>query len=148
MVYGIVGDSSSADPWLDKAFATLAEEWSNPSSADELGRRLIAQATSAGLDGRFGPRRDAARLATVYGKGGAALMAAAEAAGAEALSMAIGCYVDATPSTIAAPDRRRRRPSRNSPGRSRARGGRRPGRRRPGAEQLLLGQAEQVAACG
>ena len=39
----------------------------------------------------------------VYGKGGAALLAAREAAGAEAFDAAIRCYVDANAWTIATP---------------------------------------------
>jgi hypothetical protein len=40
----------------------------------------------------------------VYGKGGAALLAAREAAGPEAFDAAIRCYADATAWTIATPD--------------------------------------------
>jgi hypothetical protein len=42
-------------------------------------------------------------FAAVYGKGGAALQAAREAAGAEAFDAAIRCYVDANAWTIATP---------------------------------------------
>jgi hypothetical protein len=40
----------------------------------------------------------------VYAKGGAALLAAREAAGAEVFDAALRCYVDATAWTIATPD--------------------------------------------
>ena len=40
----------------------------------------------------------------VYAKGGAALLAAREAAGAEAFDAALRCYVDANAWTIATPD--------------------------------------------
>ena len=40
----------------------------------------------------------------VYGKGGAALLAAREAAGPEAFDAAIRCYVDANAWSIATPD--------------------------------------------
>ena len=42
-------------------------------------------------------------FATVYGKGGATLLAARDAAGAEAFDLAIRCYVDAHAWTIATP---------------------------------------------
>ena len=101
--YGMVGNSQFRDPWLDEAFATYAEELVNPPSAAQLERRL-------GLDGDVGDSMaafadDGTRLyfAVVYGKGGAALRAARDAAGAEAFDAAIRCYVDANAWTIATP---------------------------------------------
>jgi hypothetical protein len=101
--YGMVGNSQFRDPWLDEAFATYAEELVNPPSAAQLERRL-------GLDGDVGDSMadfadDGTRLyfAVVYGKGGAALRAARNAAGAAAFDAAIRCYVDANAWTIATP---------------------------------------------
>ena len=53
-------------------------------------------------DGPVRQRLGYVRLA--YGKGGAALLAAREAAGAEAFDAALRCYVDANAWTIATPD--------------------------------------------
>ncbi len=43
-------------------------------------------------------------FATVYGKGGAALLEARDRAGAEAFDAAIRCYVDATAWSVATPE--------------------------------------------
>jgi hypothetical protein len=102
--YGMVGNSQFRDPWLDEAFATYAEELLDPPPAPQLERRL-------GLAGEVGDSMadfadDGTRtyFAVVYGKGGAALLAARDAAGAEAFDAAIRCYVDANAWTIATPD--------------------------------------------
>ena len=101
--YGMVGNSQFRDPWLDEAFATFAEETVNPPPADEVTKRLslsgdVGDSMADWVDD--GTRR---YLATVYGKGGAALLAAREAVGAEAFDTAIRCYVDANAWTIATP---------------------------------------------
>ena len=100
--YGMVGNSQFRDPWLDEAFATWAEALVHPSSARELEAAL-------GVQGEVGLPMDAFRTqrqygAFVYGKGGAALMAARDAAGATAFDAAIRCYVDAAAWTIATPE--------------------------------------------
>jgi aminopeptidase N len=99
--YGMVGNSQFRDPWLDEAFATWAEAVVNPSSADAL-------ESARGVQGDVGGAMDEFRSqqqygAFVYGKGGAALMEAREAVGAEAFDAAIRCYVETAAWTIATP---------------------------------------------
>ena len=100
--YGMVGDSQFRDPWLDEAFATYAESVAFPVSED-------AAAEALGTPGEVGAAMDqfdsaAGYVRRVYGKGGAALVIAREAAGAEAFDAALRCYVDANAWTIATPD--------------------------------------------
>ncbi|SDL65368.1 Peptidase family M1 [Geodermatophilus siccatus] len=100
--YGMVGDSQFRDPWLDEAFATYAESVTFPVSEE-------AAAGALGTPGEVGAAMDqfdsaAEYLRRVYGKGGAALVTAREAAGAEAFDAALRCYVDANAWTIATPD--------------------------------------------
>ena len=100
--YGMVGNSQFRDPWLDEAFATWAEAVVDPSSAADLEQAL-------GVQGEVGVAMDEVRtqqqyVAYVYGKGGATLMAAREAAGADAFDAAVRCYLDATAWAIATPD--------------------------------------------
>lgn len=100
--YGMVGNSQFRDPWLDEAFATWAEAVVDPSSAEDLERAL-------GVRGEVGVAMDDVRtqqqyVAYVYGKGGATLMAAREAAGADAFDAAVRCYVAGTAWSIATPD--------------------------------------------
>jgi hypothetical protein len=100
--YGMVGDSQFRDPWLDEAFATYAESVAFPVSEDAAARAL-------GTPGEVGAAMDqfdsaAGYVRRVYGKGGAALVIAREAAGAEAFDAALRCYVDANAWTIATPD--------------------------------------------
>ena len=62
-----------------------------------------------GVQGEVGVAMDEVRtqqqyVAYVYGKGGATLMAAREAAGADAFDAAVRCYLDATAWAIATPD--------------------------------------------
>jgi len=100
--YGMVGNSQFRDPWLDEAFATWAEAVVNEQSAFgyEAALRLPGEvgATMADFpdDGTY--------FEVVYGKGGAALLAARAAAGPEAFDAAIRCYVDATAWSIATPE--------------------------------------------
>jgi Peptidase family M1 domain len=100
--YGMVGNSQFRDPWLDEAFASWAE-------AVVDGPQALVDEEDLGLDGRvdgsladYGSTREYFQL--VYGKGGAALLAAREAAGPEAFDAAVRCYVDATAWSIATPD--------------------------------------------
>ncbi|CCG05152.1 M1 family aminopeptidase [Blastococcus saxobsidens] len=100
--YGMVGNSQFRDPWLDEAFATYAEAVVNPSSARRLG-------FATGLHGDVGAAMDRfptqqQYVARVYGKGGATLLAAREAAGADAFDEALRCYVDAAAWRIATPE--------------------------------------------
>ena len=100
--YGMVGDSQFRDPWLDEAFATYAESVAFPVSEDAAARAL-------GTPGEVGAAMDqfdsaAGYVRRVYGKGGAALVIAREAAGAEAFDAALRCYVDANAWTIVTPD--------------------------------------------
>ncbi|MBJ7451903.1 MAG: peptidase M1 [Blastococcus sp.] len=100
--YGMVGNSQFRDPWLDEAFATWAEAVVNPSSAEDLEQARGMQGDVGGAMDEFRSQRQYG--AYVYGKGGAALMEAREAAGAEAFDAAIRCYVEATAWSIATPD--------------------------------------------
>jgi hypothetical protein len=100
--YGMVGDSQFRDPWLDEGFASYAESVGYPVSPDDVRRTLeIPGDVGAAMD-EF-PDTEA-YFARVYGKGGAALVAARDAAGAEAFDAAIRCYVDANAWTTATPD--------------------------------------------
>jgi hypothetical protein len=99
--YGMVGDDQFRDPWLDEAFATFAESVDFPPGPDDVQRALR-------LPGEVGASIDAFAddnqyFATVYGKGGAALLAARDAAGADAFDHAMRCYIDANAWTIATP---------------------------------------------
>jgi hypothetical protein len=99
--YGMVGNSQFRDPWLDEAFATWAEAVVNPSSAERLAPALgeVPGSVGAAMD-EFPPGEYVDR---VYGKGGAALLQARAAAGAEAFDAAVRCYVDATAWATATP---------------------------------------------
>jgi hypothetical protein len=72
--HGMVGDSQFRDPWLDEAFATYAESVASPVSGDAAARALRPGEVGAAMDG-FDSASDHVRL--VYGKGCAALLAAA-----------------------------------------------------------------------
>lgn len=100
--YGMVGNSQFRDPWLDEAFATWAEAVVNPSSAEGLEEARGIQGDVGGAMDEFRSQRQYG--AYVYGKGGAALMEAREAVGAEAFDAAIRCYVETTAWSIATPD--------------------------------------------
>ena len=102
--YGMVGNSQFRDPWLDEAFATWGEAVVNPSSA--FGSRAALELEGAVGDTMEDFADDGSRgyFEVVYAKGGAALLAAREAAGPEAFDAAIRCYADATAWSIATPD--------------------------------------------
>jgi hypothetical protein len=102
--YGMVGNSQFRDPWLDEAFATYAEELLNPPSAAQLDRRLGQEGDVGDSMADFADDGTRAYVAVVYGKGGAALRAARDAAGADAFDAAIRCYVAANAWAIATPD--------------------------------------------
>ncbi|RBY97245.1 peptidase M1 [Blastococcus sp. TF02-8] len=99
--YGMVGNSQFRDPWLDEAFATWAAAVPDPPPARALESALARDGDVGGAMDDFD--RDGSYVATVYGKGGAALLAAREAAGPEAFDAAIRCYADATAWQIATP---------------------------------------------
>jgi hypothetical protein len=99
--YGMVGDSQFRDPWLDEAFATYAESVEDPPPPNAV-QRALDQPGEVGADiGSFPGDRE--YFAVVYSKGGAALLAARDAAGADAFDAALRCYVDANAWTIATP---------------------------------------------
>ena len=100
--YGMVGNSQFRDPWLDEAFASWAE-----SVVD--GPDALVDRAALSLDGPVGGsmadyQDDHSYFSLVYDKGGAALLAARDAAGPDAFDAAIRCYVDANAWSIATPD--------------------------------------------
>jgi Peptidase family M1 domain len=100
--YGMVGDSQFRDPWLDEALASYAQSVRFPPSDAEVQEALATPGDVGSAMDEFpatGPY-----FARVYGKGGAALLAAREAAGAAAFDAALRCYVDANAWTTATPD--------------------------------------------
>ena len=99
--YGMVGDSQFRDPWLDEAFATYAESVDHP-PPDAAVQRALHQPGDVGA-AIAGFANDDQYFGIVYGKGGAALLAARQAAGADPFDAAIRCYVDANAWTIATP---------------------------------------------
>ena len=100
--YGMVGDDQYRDPWLDEAFATYAEALVDDQGSPAGARQALDLPGQVGAPiGGFGASDDYARV--VYGKGGAALLAAREAAGPAAFDAALRCYVDARAWTIARP---------------------------------------------
>ncbi|SFK33126.1 peptidase M1 [Geodermatophilus ruber] len=100
--YGMVGDSQFRDPWLDEAFASYAESVADPVDEAEVARRLATPGdVGSAMDGFPG---SGAYFTRVYGKGGAALVAAREAAGAEAFDAALRCYVQVNAWTTATPE--------------------------------------------
>ncbi|MGY1635184.1 M1 family aminopeptidase [Geodermatophilus sp. SYSU D00742] len=98
--YGMVGDSQFRDPWLDEAFASYAESVAFP-PRDVEQQLAVPGDVGAAMDEFEGA---ADYFQRVYGKGGAALLAARDAAGPEAFDAAVRCYVDANAWTIATPD--------------------------------------------
>jgi hypothetical protein len=100
--YGMVGDSQFRNPWLDEAFATYAESVAFPVPDDEVARLLGTPGEVGAAMDEFDSARGYFRR--VYDKGGAALLAAREAAGEEAFDAALRCYVDANAWTIATPE--------------------------------------------
>ena len=100
--YGMVGNSQFRDPWLDEAFASWAETVVD-------GPRGLVDQRAISLDGPVGGSMadyadDRSYFTLVYDKGGAALLAARDAAGPDAFDAAIRCYVDANAWSIATPD--------------------------------------------
>jgi hypothetical protein len=100
--YGMVGDSQFRDPWLDEAFATYAESVDGQASQAAVDRALTVPGNVGAAMDEFDDT--GTYFDVVYGKGGAALLAAREAAGAEAFDAALRCYVQVNAWTIATPD--------------------------------------------
>jgi hypothetical protein len=99
--YGMVGNSQFRDPWLDEAFASWAEAVVDPGSGLVSEEALTLPGPVGAPMNEYPSSNAYFRL--VYDKGGAALLAAQRAVGAEAFDAAIRCYVDATAWTIATP---------------------------------------------
>ncbi len=100
--YGMVGGSQFRDPWLDEAFASYAEALDREVPPEALDRALATPGDVGAAMDAF-PDTDA-YFGTVYRKGGAALLAAREAAGAAAFDAALRCYVQVNAWTIATPE--------------------------------------------
>jgi aminopeptidase N len=100
--YGMVGNSQFRDPWLDEAFATWAEAVVDEQSAVGYQAALEMPGEVGGSMADFPD--DGTYFDVVYGKGGAALLAARESAGREAFDAAIRCYANANAWSIATPE--------------------------------------------
>jgi Peptidase family M1 domain len=99
--YGMVGNSQFRDPWLDEAFASWAEAVVDPGSGLVSEEALTLPGPVGGAMDQYPNSGRYFRL--VYDKGGSALLEAQRAAGDEAFTAAIRCYVDATAWSIATP---------------------------------------------
>jgi hypothetical protein len=99
--YGMIGNSQFRDPWLDEAFASYAETVAGDPDPARTARRLALPGDVGGSMADFAD--DSSYVATVYGKGAAALLTARQAAGAAAFDAALRCYVDAQAWSIATP---------------------------------------------
>jgi hypothetical protein len=100
--YGMVGNSQFRDPWLDEAFASWAETVVD-------GPQGLVDRQAISLDGPVGGSmsdyaNNRSYVTLVYDKGGAALLAARDAVGADAFDAAIRCYVNVNAWSIATPD--------------------------------------------
>jgi hypothetical protein len=100
--YGMVGNDQYRDPWLDEAFASWAEGLVDPPPDAAVQRNLEIPGDVGDAIGNF-PNSNR-YFSVVYGKGEAALLAARQAAGADAFDAAVRCYADANAWTIAGPD--------------------------------------------
>ena len=103
--YGMVGNSQFRDPWLDEAFATYAEAIVDPrTDADiDIAAALAIEGDVGDSMADFADDGTETYFEVVYGKGGAALLAAREAAGADPFDAAVRCYVDASAWSTATP---------------------------------------------
>ncbi|PWW22736.1 peptidase M1-like protein [Geodermatophilus normandii] len=99
--YGMVGDSQFRDPWLDEAFATYAERVDGQVSQEALDRVLAGPGDVGAAMDEFADT--GAYFDAVYDKGGAALVAAREAAGPAPFDAALRCYVQVNAWSIATP---------------------------------------------
>jgi hypothetical protein len=98
--YGMVGDSQFRDPWLDEAFATFAET-DGDVPREDLDTALAAPGDVGAAMDQFADTD--AYFGAVYRKGGAALLAARQAAGGPAFDAALRCYVQVNAWRIATP---------------------------------------------
>jgi hypothetical protein len=99
--YGMVGNSQFRDPWLDEAFASWAEGVVDQGNSLVHRNGIDLRGVVGGSMADYGT--DRAYYGLVYDKGGAALLAAREAAGPQAFDAAVRCYVDANAWRIATP---------------------------------------------
>lgn len=99
--YGMVGDSQFRDPWLDEAFATYAERVDGEVPQEALDQVLAAPGDVGAAMDEF-PGTDE-YFQAVYQKGGAALLAARQAAGPAPFDAALRCYVQVNAWSIATP---------------------------------------------
>ncbi len=100
--YGMVGDNQARDPWLDEAFATYSEALVDHDLATYLPALLLPGAVGATMQS-WGAN-EKGYYATIYNKGGAALLTARTAAGQGAFDAALRCYLRANAWTVATPD--------------------------------------------
>ena len=98
--YGMIGNSQFRDPWLDEAFASYAEGLVGEPARDGTDLEIPGDIGDSMSD--F-PDADE-YFDVVYGKGGAVLTAARDAAGADEFDRALRCYINAQAWQIAVPD--------------------------------------------
>ncbi|WP_448615505.1 peptidase M1 [Modestobacter sp. URMC 112] len=91
--YGMVGNSQYRDPWLDEAFASYTESVTEERDPARTAAVLDRPGDVGASMGAFAD--DRGYVSTVYGKGGAMLLTAREAAGAEQFDAALRCYANA-----------------------------------------------------
>lgn len=100
--YGMIGDNQARDPWLDEAFATYSEALVNNTAANYL-PNLDRPGPVGSTMASWGNDQDG-YYATIYGKGGAALLTARQRAGPAAYDAAMRCYANENAWTVATPD--------------------------------------------
>lgn len=106
--YGLVGNNQGLHPWLDEALATYAQEVVDPTTLSEpdpqelLGVEGAVGESMAQWDERR--RSSDAYVATVYRRGGRAILQARAAAGAEAFDTALRDYLRTNAHRIATPE--------------------------------------------
>ncbi len=97
--YGMIGNSQFRDPWLDESFASYAEVLVDASAPDSTDLR-----SPGDIGGSMADFPDTDEyFSVVYSKGGAALVAAREAAGPDAFDAAVRCYINSQAWQIAVP---------------------------------------------
>ena len=105
--YGLVGNNQGKDPWLDEALATYAQEVVEPTSLshDDPQEWLGFEGAVGESMAQWNERRRSsdAYVATVYRRGGRALLQARQEAGPAAFDAAIGAYLRANAHRIATP---------------------------------------------
>jgi hypothetical protein len=99
--YGLIGDDQSRDPWLDEAFATYAEAVANGKLTPDP--RALARPAKVGSPMSAFGDRSREYVDTVYGKGGAVLLAARADEGPRAFDAALRCYLNANAWHVAVP---------------------------------------------